>query len=134
MSHGIDLVLTRATVRGQVGSRTFDLGARGDDYVGSLQIGDARMPFVLRGSEQMWAMPAAAQAAILPLLLSCTLETSVIQLVDLRQSDGPPPSPPRWLAPRPQESPHFERVDEPRPGVTHRDQEQQHRESLRWRG
>jgi hypothetical protein len=103
--HGIELALSRESVRGQVGTRTFDLSARGDDYIGSLRIADARMPFVLRGSEQLWAMPAAAQAAILPLLLTCTGERSIIQMVDLRQSDTPPPAPPRWLGP-PASQPH----------------------------
>jgi hypothetical protein len=68
-----------------------------------------KMPFVLRGAQQLWAMPAAAQATVLPLLLSCTEPTRVIQVVDLRQSDLPPPNPPEWLAP-----PHRQR----RPSLT----------------
>lgn len=100
-SHGINLKLTRDAIRGTVGTRAFDLRARGDDYVGTLLMQDAHIPFVLRGAAELWAMPAAAQATILPLLLSCTEQTKVIQLVDLRQSDLPPPSPPRWWTPRP---------------------------------
>jgi hypothetical protein len=98
-SHGIDLRLSRERISGRVGMRTFDMVARGDDYVGSLRLEDNSIPFVLRGAAQLWAMPAAAQASILPLLLTCTQPTKVIQMVDLRQSDTPPPSPPRWLAP-----------------------------------
>lgn len=109
-SHGIDLKLTRDAIRGTVGMRAFDLRARGDDYVGTLAMQDAHIPFVLRGAAELWAMPAAAQATILPLLLSCTEQTKVIQLVDLRQSDLPPPSPPRWWTPRPEQ----DRAVEPR--------------------
>jgi hypothetical protein len=100
-SHSIDLKLTRDRLSGQVGARFFDLHVHGDDYVGSLRINDSHMPFVLRGAEQLWAMPAAAQATILPLLMSCDGPKSIIQVVDLRQSVGPPPSPPRWWAPAP---------------------------------
>jgi hypothetical protein len=100
-SHSIDLKLTRERVSGQVGERRFDLRVHGDDYVGSLQINDNHMPFVLRGAEQLWAMPAAAQATVLPLLMSCDGAKQVIQVVDLRQFVGPPPMPPRWWAPAP---------------------------------
>lgn len=97
-AHEIDLRLTRDKVRGRLGSREFDLSLLGDDYRGSVRINGQRMPFVLRGAQQLWAMPAAAQGSILPLLLTCTEPTKVIQMVDLRQSDTLPPSPPRWLA------------------------------------
>jgi hypothetical protein len=46
-------------------------------------------------------MPAAAQAAVLPLMLSCTEPTKMIQLVDLRPSELPPSDPPAWLKPLP---------------------------------
>lgn len=100
-SHSIDLKLTRDRVSGQVGQRVFDLRVHGDDYIGSLRIYDNRMPFALRGAAQLWAMPAAAQAAILPLVMSCDGVKKVIQVVDLRQSVTPPPSPPRWWTPAP---------------------------------
>ena len=49
---------------GQVGARVFDLHARGETIVGTVLLRDRKMPFVLRGASPMWAMPAAAQAAI----------------------------------------------------------------------
>jgi hypothetical protein len=100
--HTVELTLTRDLISGKVGARRFELHARGDDYVGNVTINQARMPYVLRGSGQLWAMPAAAQASILPLLLTCTEMTKVIQLVDLRQSQTPPPAPPRWIVVPPQ--------------------------------
>jgi hypothetical protein len=103
--HGVDLALSRERVRGRVGSRTFDLLVRGDDYVGKMRIWNHEMPFVVRGASSMWAMPAAAQAAVLPLALTCSEPNRIIQLVDLRQLDGPPPMPPRWWTPASPPSP-----------------------------
>jgi hypothetical protein len=43
-----------------------------------------KVPFIVHGADELWSMPAAAQAAILPLLLTCTEETRVVQRVDFR--------------------------------------------------
>ena len=64
------------------------------------------MPYILRGRSQLWRMPAAAQASILPLLMTCSEYTKMIQMVDLRQATQPDAEPPPWVqlphaAPRP---------------------------------
>jgi hypothetical protein len=56
----------------------------GDDLVGWFTMYGKKIPYVLRGADELWSMPAAAQAAVLPLLLTCTEETRLIQHVDLR--------------------------------------------------
>jgi hypothetical protein len=104
--HAIDLHLTRDAVTGQLGGRQFDLHARGDDYVGTLTMNGLSMPYIMRGRADLWRMPAAAQASILPLLMTCSEYTKMIQLVDLRQTTQPESEPPSWLqlphaAPRP---------------------------------
>lgn len=96
--HTVELTLTRDRISGQLGARHFDLRARGEDYIGSLTINGIAMPYVVRGRGQLWQMPAAAQASILPLLLTCSEPTKVIQMVDLRQSTLPDLEPPAWMA------------------------------------
>jgi hypothetical protein len=101
----INLQLRRDTIHGQVGSRHVDLRLRGNDYVGEAEVGESRMPYAVRGAEALWRLPAAAQASILPLLLTCTEPTRAIQIVDLRQMEVPPPLLPQqqdhfWRAPR----------------------------------
>ena len=95
--HTIDLQLTRDAVTGQLGARHFDLHARGDDYVGTLTLNGISMPYILRGRAQLWHMPAAAQASILPLLMTCSEYSKLIQMVDLRQTTQPESEPPPWI-------------------------------------
>lgn len=99
----IHLQLTPTAIRGQVGSRRLELRRRGDDYVGVADVGDARMPYAVRGAGVLWRLPAAAQASILPLLLTCAEPTREIQVVDLTstQLPAPAPSPPQhmWVPP-----------------------------------
>ncbi|HEY1585485.1 MAG TPA: hypothetical protein VGH63_07340 [Polyangia bacterium] len=104
--HAIDLHLTRDAITGQLGGRQFDLHARGDDYVGTLTMNGLSMPYIMRGRSDLWRMPAAAQASILPLLMTCSEYSKMIQLVDLRQTTQPESEPPPWVqlphaAPRP---------------------------------
>ncbi|MCU1278652.1 MAG: hypothetical protein JWM53_2198 [bacterium] len=104
----VDLKMTSQFIRGQVGLRHFDLRARGDDYIGSLTMEGQTMPYVLRGIASLWEMPPAAQASILPLLLTCSEPNKMIQLVDLRRATQPTAAPPAWLAqpsPTPQPTP-----------------------------
>ena len=104
--HAVDLTLTSERISGTLGARHFDLRARGDDYIGSMKLNDTSMPYVVRGRGQLWRMPAAAQASILPLLMTCSEPTKMIQLVDLRQTTQPESEAPTWVelphaAPRP---------------------------------
>jgi hypothetical protein len=105
-AHAIDLHLSRDAISGQLGGRQFDLHARGDDYVGTLTMNGLTMPYVMRGRADLWRMPAAAQASVLPLLMTCSEYSKMIQLVDLRQTTQPDSEPPTWVqlplaAPRP---------------------------------
>jgi hypothetical protein len=56
----------------------------GDDLVGYFTMYGKKVPYIVRGADELWSMPAAVQGAILPLLLTCTEERRVIQNVDLR--------------------------------------------------
>jgi hypothetical protein len=65
-------------LRGVVGLRQFDLTRDGDDYVGSLEYVSAttvprrvRAAAVIHGADALWSLPPAAQAAVLPTLLTC---------------------------------------------------------------
>jgi hypothetical protein len=105
----IDLKLTHERVSGKVGSRVYDLPARGDEYVGTLQIDETQIPFAIRGKKQLWSMSATAQATILPLLLTCSTGEKIIQVIDLRgtETSSPgeagyrPPEAPSPQGPRP---------------------------------
>jgi hypothetical protein len=82
--HGVDLRFNRDELVGEVGLRRYDLHRMGDDLAGYFTMYGKRVPYVVRGADELWSMPPAAQAAILPLLLTCTEETKVIQRVDFR--------------------------------------------------
>jgi hypothetical protein len=83
-SHVVDIVFNRERLVGDVGLRRFDLRRVGDDLMGSFVMYGQTVPFVVRGADELWSMPAAAQAAILPLALSCTEERKVVQRLDFR--------------------------------------------------
>ncbi len=104
----VDLKMTSQFIRGQLGLRHYDLHAHGDDYVGSMTMEGQSMPYVVRGISSLWEMPPAAQASILPLLLTCSQPNKMIQLVDLRRATQPVATPPAWMAqpaPTPQPMP-----------------------------
>jgi hypothetical protein len=82
--HTVDLHLTADSVTGVVGIRRVDLRRTNDDLLGFVEIYGHKVPFVVRGADELWGMPAAAQAAILPLALTCSTETKIVQVVDFR--------------------------------------------------
>lgn len=78
--HGIDLEISRDSLRGHVGLRDLDLHAHDDELDGTMTIAAQKLPFRLRGWGAVWAMPAADQAAILPFVLTCVADdTHLIQ-------------------------------------------------------
>lgn len=83
-AHGVDLLFSRDELRGEVGLRNYHMVRRDDDFIGYFEMYGKKVPYIMRGADELWQMPAAAQAAILPLLLACTEETRMIQRVDLR--------------------------------------------------
>ena len=83
-AHEVDLQLGRDRLSGDVGLRHVDLRRSDDDFIGHVEIYSRKVPFVIRGADELWCMPAAAQAAILPLVLTCTAEARLVQRVDLR--------------------------------------------------
>jgi hypothetical protein len=83
-SHAVDIRFNREQLSGEVGQRTYEMRRRGDDLVGYFTMYGKKVPYILRGADELWSMPAAAQAAVLPLLLTCTEETRVIQHIDMR--------------------------------------------------
>jgi len=72
----VDLRLGADKLTGRVGFRRFDLAAHGDELSGPMQIAGAIQPSdaVLGGRGQLQAMPVAAQAALVPTLLSCNVQ------------------------------------------------------------
>jgi hypothetical protein len=68
----VSLDLRKNHIRGNVGLRVFDLGREGDQYIGSVRITQAVMAAAtINGAEELWTLPPAAQAAVLPALLTC---------------------------------------------------------------
>jgi hypothetical protein len=72
----IEIYLTPDSLVGTIGLRHYAL-TRGDDdeLRGTLRtatfMGDRTMPFVIRGAQELWQMPASDQAVLVPLMLSC---------------------------------------------------------------
>ena len=97
----VDLSVSPSLLRGRLGQRFFDLHATKDDtYEGQVKISGWTYPFTVKGRSRLWTMPAADQAAILPLMLTCVhIERSDITLpifvVDFSQ--GPPSTEPLLL-------------------------------------
>jgi hypothetical protein len=83
-AHEVDLRFNREQLSGDVGLRRYDLHREGDNLVGYFMMYGNKVPFIVHGADELWSMPAAAQAAVLPLLLTCTEETRVVQRVDFR--------------------------------------------------
>ncbi|HEX8950492.1 MAG TPA: hypothetical protein VF945_01540 [Polyangia bacterium] len=73
----VELRVAADQLDGRVGFRRFDLRASGDSLVGTMQIPDAIEPpdVTLEGRAQLLALPLDAQAALLPALLSCNVQT-----------------------------------------------------------
>ena len=68
----VDFTLSQSSLRGRIGRRYYNLRAKGDSYVGIVNLAGAPFPFELKGRSRLWGMPAADQAAILPLMMTCT--------------------------------------------------------------
>lgn len=68
---GVNLDVRKNAIRGNVGLRQFDLGRDGDRYIGSVKITNMTTAATINGAEELWALPPAAQAAVLPALLTC---------------------------------------------------------------
>ena len=69
---GVNLDLRYNHIRGNVGLREFDLGRDGDRYIGSVHITQAvTASATVNGVRALWELPPAAQAVVLPALLTC---------------------------------------------------------------
>jgi len=67
----VNLDLRKNAIRGNIGLRQFDLGRDGDRYIGSLNVADITTSATINGAEDLWTLPPAAQAVVLPALLTC---------------------------------------------------------------
>jgi hypothetical protein len=70
---GVNLDVRKNAIRGNVGLRQFDLGLdkEHDRYIGSVKITNMTTSATINGASDLWTLPPAAQAAVLPALLSC---------------------------------------------------------------
>jgi hypothetical protein len=82
--HSVDLRFNREQLSGDVALRRYDMHRVGDNLVGHFTMYGKKVPYIVYGADELWSMPAPVQAAILPLLLTCTEETRMIQRIDLR--------------------------------------------------
>ncbi len=97
----VDLRLRSGGISGRVAEMDFHLQQDGDDLVEFVEyhaVGrTAVLPMALHGRDALWQMPAADQAAVLPLLLGCLRGTLVqgdpTALRDLGFGGGPSPAP-----------------------------------------
>ena len=73
----VELRVAADELDGRVGYRSFVLRANGDTLAGTMQIPDAveRPEVTLEGRAQLAALPMEAQAALLPALLTCNVQT-----------------------------------------------------------
>ena len=67
----VHLDVRKNAIRGTVGLRTFDLGRDGDRYIGSVKVATITAAATINGADDLWTLPPAAQAVVLPALLSC---------------------------------------------------------------
>jgi hypothetical protein len=70
---GVHLDLRKNAIRGIVGLRSFDLGLdrANDRYIGSVKVANITTAATINGAADLWTLPPAAQAVVLPALLSC---------------------------------------------------------------
>jgi hypothetical protein len=68
---GVNLDLRKNAIRGNIGLRQFDLGRDGDRYIGSVKVGTMTTSATVNGADELWTLPPAAQAVVLPALLTC---------------------------------------------------------------
>jgi hypothetical protein len=72
----IEIYLKPDSLVGTVGLRHYELTrTAGDDLLGTVRtptyFGEQTLPFVIRGASELWSMPAADQAVLVPFMLSC---------------------------------------------------------------
>jgi hypothetical protein len=75
----IDIKLRHDSIRADVGWRRFTLDQldpeadelRGKVHLLTFFFGELELPFVIRGVHNLWNMPAADQAVVLPFMMSC---------------------------------------------------------------
>jgi hypothetical protein len=68
----VQLEVLKNHLRGVVGHRRFELARRGDQYLGYVQIMQSvTAPATINGADELWLLPPATQAAVLPSLLTC---------------------------------------------------------------
>ncbi|HEX4462881.1 MAG TPA: hypothetical protein VIA18_33135 [Polyangia bacterium] len=72
----IELYLKPDSLVGTVGLRHYDLArGDGDELRGTVRtptyFGEQTLPFVIKGAQELWQMPASDQAVLVPLMLSC---------------------------------------------------------------
>jgi hypothetical protein len=69
---GISLDLRKNHLFGNVGGRVFALARKDNTYVGSVKISQSvQAAATINGADELWTLPPAAQAAVLPALLTC---------------------------------------------------------------
>jgi hypothetical protein len=68
----VDFTVSQTILRGRIGIRLYNLRAKGDTYEGLVVLSGKAYPFQLKGRGRLWSMSPADQAAILPLMMSCT--------------------------------------------------------------
>lgn len=68
----VSLDLRKNHITGNVGLRVFALVRQGDRYIGSMRITQSLVTTAtINGADELWTLPPAAQAAVLPSLLTC---------------------------------------------------------------
>ncbi|MCA1662840.1 MAG: hypothetical protein LC659_00935 [Myxococcales bacterium] len=67
----VNLDVRKNAIRGNIGLRTFDLGRDGDRYIGSVKVVGMTTAATINGADDLWTLPPAAQAVVLPALLTC---------------------------------------------------------------
>lgn len=72
-SHAVDLRLRSNQIIGRVGPRYVDLKQDGEAFSGPMEVTgtEEKTSAKVNGRTALWAMPAADQAAVLPILLTC---------------------------------------------------------------
>jgi hypothetical protein len=68
----VELDLRKNHIRGFIGLRVYELARKGDQYLGWVRITQSvTAPATINGADELWNLPPAAQAAVLPSLLTC---------------------------------------------------------------
>jgi hypothetical protein len=72
---GVDFTVEPGLMQGHVGIRVFSMEAAGDGFEGHMRIpgllGDGAIGIMIHGRDALFAMTPAAQAAVLPAMITC---------------------------------------------------------------